>query len=131
MKQNLFFLRAWVFSFMLVTLSSISYSMNDGNQAIALSGNWNVSEEGVERTLFPLFSAYHDGNTVTIYNDKPVCDLTIIITNQETCAEVYCMEVCAANSGCVVIPVTDLGDGNYCLTISNPEAGYVYGYFKL
>ena len=129
MTQKLFFLRVWVLSLMLLTLSSTCYSMTDEEDNISLNVVWIVPDKG--RSFFFPFTATHDASTVTIYNDKPVCDLIIAIIDQETGAEVYSQEVSAENSGYVVIPVSDLGDGSYCLTISNPEAGYVYGYFNL
>lgn len=127
MKQNLFFLRMWVLSLVLLILPSICYSMTNEEKAIPLSSNWWE----LARSLSSPFTAYHDASTVTIYNDKPVCDLTITITDQASCAEVYSLEVSAESSSYMVLPVSGLGSGNYCLTISNPEAGFVYGYFNL
>ncbi len=130
MKQQLVVLRMWILSLMLILSSSISYSMiNEGIIISFNEGHWNVAHK--ERSLYFPFTAYHDANTVTIYNDKPVCDLTIMVTDTESGAEVYSVEVSAESSSYIVLPVSDLGSGNYCLTISNPEAGYVYGYFNL
>lgn len=128
MKQHLFIMKVCFLSVLLAILPIISYAMIDEHSTVILKGSWYPRPE---RSLFFPFTAYHDASTVTIYNDKPVCDLIIAIIDQETGAEVYSQEVSAENSGYVVIPVSDLGDGSYCLTISNPEAGYVYGYFNL
>ena len=128
MKTKLFILRMWVLSLILVILPTISYSMINENNDVILKGSWHLKPE---RDLYLPFTAYHDANTVTIYNDKPVCDLTITITDQANGAEVYSLEVSAESSSYIVLPVSGLGSGNYCLTISNPEAGYVYGYFNL
>lgn len=114
----------------LAPMESFSSILEEEQMIEMKTTGWSANSPRT-RSISSPFTAYHDASTVTIYNDKPVCDLTIAIIDQETGAEVYSQEVSAENSGYVIIPVSDLGDGSYCLTISNPEAGYVYGYFNL
>ena len=110
-------------------LPSISNSKTDEKKGIYLQGNWDVTH--VERQLFSPFTAYYDESILTIRNEKPACDLTIILTDVQTGSPVYTMEVSQENSAFITIPLDGLGRGEYCLTISHPEAGYVYGTFNL
>lgn len=110
-------------------LPSISNSKTDEKKGIYLQGNWDVTH--VERQLFSPFTAYYDESILAIRNEKPACDLTITLTDVQTGSSVYTMEVSQENSAFITIPLDGLGRGEYCLTISHPEAGYVYGTFNL
>ncbi len=131
MKQYVFLLKTCILSIMLAILPTVSYSMTNEKEIIPLNSDWDTSGTPSARSLFSPFTAYHDASTVTIYNNKPAWDLTITITDTESGAEVYSLEVSAESSSYIVLLVSGLGSGNYCLTISHPEAGYVYGYFNL
>lgn len=119
----------WVITISMCLVPSISNSKTIERKGISLQGNWDVTH--VERGMFSPFTAYYDESILTICNEKPTCDLTITLTDVQTGYPVYTIEVSQENSAFITIPLDGLGRGEYCLTISHPEAGYVYGTFHL
>ena len=91
--------------------------------------NWK--EGGRTRSFSSPFTAYLKGSVLTIQCDQQEYDLTITLTDRETGEEVYSQEVAKEASSYICIPLVGWDSGSYCLTIRNPEAGYVYGYFNL
>lgn len=125
-----FICKMWIMAIVVFLLPAIAYASINEKMAIKLdSTQWNQSSK--QRNLFTPFTAYYDESILTIRNEKPACDLTITLTDVQTGSPVYTMEVSQENSAFITIPLDGLGRGEYCLTISHPEAGYVYGTFNL
>ena len=61
--------------------------------------------------------------------EKPARSLSV--TDCQSGNAIYTMEVPQGNGSLIVIPTDGWGSGRYCLTISNLEMGYVFGYFNL
>lgn len=116
---------------LMILLPSISYaSTNNETKNISLNDIlWNLHIS--TRSLYSPFTAYYDEYTLTIYNEEPAYDLVITITNVQSGNVVYTQEVPQESSDLITIPLTGLGKGEYCLVISHPEAGYIYGTFNL
>ncbi len=119
----------WVTIVVVCLLPLICNSKTNENGEIVISNNWNLNH--AERLLFSPFTAYYDEYTLTIYNEEPAYDLVITITNVQSGNVVYTQEVPQESSDFITIPLTGLGKGEYCLVISHPEAGYIYGTFNL
>lgn len=131
MKQNVFQKKLWVIAIAMLLLPIIGYAaVNSATKRISLNNSkWKI--QVVDRSLFSPFIAYYDESILTICNEKPTCDLTITLTDVQTGYPVYTIEVSQENSAFITIPLDGLGRGEYCLTISHLEAGYVYGTFHL
>lgn len=131
MKQNVILQKLCVIVIAMLLLSTASFAItNSDSKQIPLKDHfWQQQEK--DRSLFSPFTAYYDESILTIRNEKPACDLTITLTDVQTGSSVYTMEVSQENSAFITIPLDGLGRGEYCLTISHPEAGYVYGTFNL
>lgn len=131
MKQHVILSKVWTLAIAMLLLPTISYaSINDDMTQIQLNeGSW---KKGIStRNLSSPFTAYYDECILTIHSGKPAYDLSITITNAQPGYTVYTLEVPKESSDFITIPLTGLGKGEYCLVISNPEAGYVYGTFNL
>ena len=83
------------------------------------------------RSLSSPFTAVIESGVLTIQSEDVSCDLTISVTDCQSGNAIYTMEVPQGNGSLIVIPTDGWGSGRYCLTISNPEMGYVFGYFNL
>lgn len=118
----------WTVTLMMCLFPLVGYSMILEEREIPLEGSWIASS--VERSLFLPFTAYYDESNLTIQNKTPEYSLTITLTDKAG-SPVYTMEVSQENSAFITIPLDGLGGGEYCLTISHPEAGCVYGIFNL
>lgn len=119
----------WITIAFVCLLPSICNSKTYEKKEIAIKGNWDLNH--AERQLSSPFTAYYDECILTIHSGKPAYDLSITITNAQPGYTVYTLEVPKESSDFITIPLTGLGKGEYCLVISNPEAGYVYGTFNL
>lgn len=126
-----FICKMWIMAIVVILLPAIAYASINEKITIKLnSEKWEPNSIS-NRSFFLPFTAYYDESILTIRNEKPACDLTIILTDVQTGSPVYTMEVSQENSAFITIPLDGLGRGEYCLTISHPEAGYVYGTFNL
>ncbi len=117
--------------FMMVCIIPIShaYSSTD-NGDIKTDEEWG--NENNERSLnSPTFTIHLNNGILSIQNANPIYDLNIIIINNVTGEEVYHTYISKEVSNYFTLPVSTLGNGEYCLTISNPAAGYVLAYFRL
>ena len=83
------------------------------------------------RSLSSPFTAVIESGVLTIQSEDVSCDLTISVTDCQSGNAIYTMEVPQGNGSLIVIPTDGWGSGRYCLTISNLEMGYVFGYFSL
>ena len=83
------------------------------------------------RSLSSPFTAVIESGVLTIQSEDVSCDLTISVTDCQSGNAIYTMEVPQGNGSLIVIPTDEWGSGRYCLTISNLEMGYVFGYFSL
>lgn len=83
------------------------------------------------RSLQVPFIAVIESDLLTIQSEDISCDLTICITDCQSGNVVYSMEVSQGNGSLITIPTDGWGSGRYYLAISNPERGYVFGYFSL
>lgn len=125
-----FICKMWVIIMLMLLLPITSYAIVKEIKEVPLNiTHWDIIKDS--RSLLRPFTAYYDESILTIRNEKPACDLTIILTDVQTGSPVYTMEVSQENSAFITIPLDGLGRGEYCLTISHPEAGYVYGTFNL
>lgn len=119
--------------FVLVYAMSFShvYSNND-NEVSSNEEEWYGEREGQNRsTISPTFTIYLNNGILSIQNANPIYDLNITIINNVTGEEVYHTYISKEVSNYFTLPVSTLGSGEYCLTISNPVAGYVLAYFRL
>lgn len=125
-----FICKMWVIIMLMLLLPITSYAIVKEIKEVPLNiTHWDIIKDS--RSLLRPFTAYYDESILTIRNEKPACDLTITLTDVQTGSSVYTMEVSQENSAFITIPLDGLGRGEYCLTISHPEAGYVYGTFNL
>lgn len=125
-----FICKMWVIIMLMLLLPITSYAIVKEIKGVPLNiTHWDIIKDS--RSLLRPFTAYYDESILTIRNEKPACDLTITLTDVQTGSPVYTMEVSQENSAFITIPLDGLGRGEYCLTISHPEAGYVYGTFNL
>lgn len=122
--------RIGLIALMLVLLPTVSYSIVNEDKPINLEGSGWKDKLGT-RSLSSPFIAYLNGSVLSIQSDQQEYDLTITLTDRETGEEVYSLEVAKEASSYICIPLVGWDSGSYCLTIRNPEAGYVYGYFNL
>ena len=83
------------------------------------------------RSLSSPFTAVIESGVLTIQSEDVSCDLTISVTDCQSGNVIYTMEVPQGNGSLIAIPTDGWENGQYCLTISNPEMGYVFGYFSL
>ncbi len=83
------------------------------------------------RSFHSPFTAVIENSMLTIQSEDVSCDLTICITDCQSGNVIYSMEVPQGNGSLIIIPTDGWGSGQYYLTISNPEMGYVFGYFNL
>lgn len=136
MRTKVFFLKLWVILLIiLVPLMSYANSVQsdattDDSERIEL----NTSEwytKPATRSLSSPFAAVIENGVLTIQSEDVSCDLTICITDCRSGNVVYNMEVPQGSGSLITIPTDGWGSGQYYLTISNPEMGYVFGYFNL
>ena len=83
------------------------------------------------RGLSSPFTATIGSGVLTIQSEDVSCDLTICIIDCRSGNAVYNMEVPQRSGSLITIPTDGWGSGQYYLAISNPEMGYVFGYFNL
>ena len=108
------------------------YSSNDNEITESDEEGWTSKNEGGARNLTsPTFTFHLNNGILSIQNANPIYDLNIIIINNVTGEEVYHTYISKEVSNYFTLPVSTLGNGEYCLTISNPAAGYVLAYFRL
>ena len=93
--------------------------------------NTNTWIEKPARSFSTPFTAVIESGILTIQSEDVSCDLTICITDCQSGNVVYSMEASQGNGSLITIPTDGWGSGQYCLAISNPERGYVFGYFSL
>lgn len=119
--------------FMVICTMAIShlYSSND-NEIGVEDEEWGENSKGEGRNIHkPTFTIHLNNGILSIQNANPIYDLNIIIINNVTGEEVYHTYISKEVSNYFTLPVSTLGNGEYCLTISNPAAGYVLAYFRL
>lgn len=113
---------------------SISYvfSYSSDEEKLRTEEEWNEENKGQNRSSeSSTFTIYLNSDILTIQNANPIYDLDITIINNVTSEEVYHTQVNKEASSYIVLPISELGAGQYRLTISNPKAGYVVAYFNL
>lgn len=113
---------------------SISYASPFHSDDIIESeeDEWNQNTGNGQRDLPSTTFTYHLNNGIlTIQNANPIYDLDITIINNVTSEEVYHTQVNKEASSYIILPISELGAGQYRLTISNPKAGYAVAYFNL
>ena len=124
----------WVVCCLITLLPIMGYakpsSGSDTKEPIILNGQGWKSSPG-SRSLVEPFIAFLEEDVISIQSTTSPCDLILTITDCNSGREVYVMEVPQEASGQIIVSVDGLPDGHYCLTISNPEKGYVYGEFTL
>lgn len=124
----------WVVCCLIALLPLIGYaksgSDSETKKPIILNGQGWTSDPS-SRSLAEPFIAFLEEDVISIQSTTSPCDLILTITDCNSGREVYVMEVPQEASGQIMVSVDGLRDGRYCLTISNPEKGYVYGEFTL
>lgn len=125
LKKSTMFVLVYTMSF------SHAYSNND-NDVSSNEEEWEKeNEKGTRNTIEPTFTIHLSNGILSIHNANPIYDLNITIINNVTGEEVYHTYISKEASNYFTLPVSTLGSGEYCLTISNPVAGYVVAYFRL
>lgn len=108
----------------------LNNTSDDDSERIELNtSEW--STKPATRSLQAPFTAVIESGVLTIQSEDVSCDLTISVTDCQSGNAIYTMEVPQGNGSLIVIPTDGWGSGRYCLTISNPEMGYVFGFFSL
>ena len=126
-------LRFWIIISLIGVFPFVSYarlSTLSDDKAIEIKGDSWTSKPATRSLQVPFTAAIESG-ILTIQSEDVSCDLTICITDCQCGNVVYSMEVSQGNGSLITIPTDGWGSGQYCLTISNPERGYVFGYFSL
>ena len=115
----------------LSTLMIPSVYSNITEQEIALNREFFPDDTwgNIGRTITDVnpFTAYICGDNIMILNNTSNYNLVITIIMTETGCVVYDEQKETAN---IVIPISSLNTGEYKLTITVPEFGYVYGFFS-
>ncbi len=94
------------------------------------TGEWTQDAETRSIILAP-FNAYIDGYSISIESINPIYDLEISIVNNQNGNEVYNAQIEKEASNYILIPINNLTDGEYSLTISDMNSNSrAYGYFN-
>lgn len=117
---------------MVCTINNHYVHSNNNNDVSSNEEEWEKeNEKGTRNTIEPTFTIHLNNSILSIQNANPIYDLNITIINNVTGEEVYHTYISKEVSNYFTLPVSTLGSGEYCLTISNPVAGYVLAYFRL
>ena len=138
MKRFLNVKRWWILMSVMALLPFVGYAhvsqtdstTEEAKKKIELdTSSW--TSKPATRSLQAPFTAVIESGLLTIQSADISCDLTICITDCQSGNVVYSMEASQGNGSLITIPTDGWGSGRYYLTISNPEMGYVFGYFSL
>lgn len=127
-----FVFKSLVLMMIYVMSFSFCYSTTTDDIVPSEEDEWSQDEGNGQRNLSTTTFTIHLNNGIlSIQNANPIYDLNITIINNVTGEEVYHTYISKEVSYYFTLPVSTLGSGEYCLTISNPVAGYVLAYFRL